>query len=74
LDDISDVSQLWRAEIRWWGRLRADSARLVTRSGFGPDRVIGAIGLLAFDAWMVDGALEVAARGHEALEVFDALA
>jgi hypothetical protein len=74
LDDISDVSQLWRAEIRWWGHLRADSARLVTRSGFGPERVIGAIGLLAFDAWIVDGALEVAARGHEALEVFDALA
>lgn len=74
LTDLTDEAQLWQAEARWWHRLRADSAVLLAGSSFGPERVVGAAGLLAVDAWLVVGALEVAARGREALEIFDALA
>jgi hypothetical protein len=42
------------------------------------DPVIGAVAVLAADAWLVRGALEVAARGGastaHAMEAFDAVA
>lgn len=74
LAGIRDVPDLWGGEARWWRRVRADGMALVARAGFGPDRVIGAAALLAADAWLVRGALEVAARGESALEAFDAVA
>lgn len=74
LDGVRDVPDLWSGEARWWRRVRGDGAALVAGAGFGPHRVIGAAALLAADAWLVRGALEVAARGESAVEVFDAVA
>ncbi len=67
---------LWAAEARWWSRIRADGARLVAAPGFGPDAAIGAVALLAADAWQVRAALEATVRGSAATarEVLDALA
>jgi len=89
LADVADARDLWRAEIGWWRRVRADSAKLTARSGFGPGPVVGAAGLLAADAWLALAGLEAAARGYadadgrspssragdaSALEAFDAMA
>lgn len=73
LDGITDPAGLWTAEVRWWRRLRTDGAQLLA-GGFGPDPTVGAVALLAADAWLVRAGLEAAARGSpQALEVFDAL-
>ncbi len=78
LDGIDDVGDLWRAEARWWGRVDRDGRALLRRPVTTPDPVIGAIAVLAVDAWRVRGALEVAARGGAsapgALEAFDVVA
>jgi hypothetical protein len=74
LRDVADVNRLWEAEAIWWRRLHADSALLQARSGFGVEAIVGAVGLLAYDAWLVTGALASAGRGAEAVEVFDAVA
>jgi len=90
LDRVTRPAQLWEAELRWWRRLAADGARLLAgrqpgrgsgrrlgagAGGFGPGRTVGAAALLAADAWLVRGALELADRGGSgATEVFDALA
>jgi hypothetical protein len=75
LADLDDARDLWRAEIAWWRRVRADSARLIARSGFGPGPVIAAAALLAADAWLALAGLEAAARAHaDALEAFDVVA
>jgi hypothetical protein len=69
---------LWRAEARWWARLNIDGMALLRRPITTPDPVLGAVAVLAADAWRVRGALEVAARGGassaEVLEAFDAVA
>jgi hypothetical protein len=74
LDGVTDPTQLWRAEANWWRRLHTDCTVLVARSGFGEEPVIGAVGLLAHDAWLVNGALAGVGRSQEALELIDALA
>src|SRR5690606_22629955 len=74
LDGVSDPAELWRAELRWWRRLHTDCTVLAARSGFGEHRVIGVVGLLAHDAWLVTGALAAVGRDQEALEIFDAVA
>lgn len=74
LDGVTRPDQLWEAELRWWQRMRADATRLLAGSGFGPARIVGAVGLLAVDAWSVTAALEIAARGPDAWELSDALA
>jgi hypothetical protein len=78
LRGVRDPQDLWRAEVRWWGRLHADGVRLLASATFGPDPAIGAAALHAVDAWQVRAALEVAARGGgvptDALGVFDAVA
>jgi hypothetical protein len=75
---VRDRADLWRAEVAWWARVRADGARLVAAPGFGPDAVVGAAALLAVDAWQVRAALEAVAAGGTGVvvagEVFDALA
>ena len=71
---VREPAELWRAETTWWRRLHADGAVLVARAGFGPEPVIGAVALLAYDAWLVTGALAGVGRGNEALELFDAMA
>jgi hypothetical protein len=78
LRGVRGPTDLWRAEVAWWARVRADAARLVAAPGFGPDAAAGAVALLAVDAWLVRAALEaVALTGAGAAtvgEVFDALA
>ncbi len=67
-------ADLWLAEGRWWTRVAGDGAALAVKADFGPHRVIGAVALLAADAWRVRAALEIAARGGGPVEVFDAVA
>jgi hypothetical protein len=74
LSDVEDVSDLWRAEARWWSRVDRDAGSLVRRTRTGPEVVVGAVAMMAVDAWRVCGALEVAARGGGPLEVLDAVA
>jgi hypothetical protein len=68
------AGQLWRAESTWWRRVEADGFTLLRRSGHGPHAALGAVAVLAVDAWRVRAALETAARGGAPLEVFDAVA
>jgi hypothetical protein len=67
-------ADLWRAEAGWWSRIRADGRRLLASARFGPGPAVGAVALLAVDAWQAQVALELAARGGGDLEVFDAVA
>lgn len=72
--DVEDPADLWRAEARWWARVDRDAGSLVRRTRTGSDVVVGAVAMMAVDAWRVRGALEVAARGGGPMEVFDAVA
>ncbi|HEX6501084.1 MAG TPA: hypothetical protein VF054_18950 [Micromonosporaceae bacterium] len=82
LRTVTTPGDLWRAETAWWARVQADGTALLTGSGFGPQPPIGAVAVLAADAWRVRAALESAARGgrgadltgHGATGVADALA
>lgn len=85
LDGVTDPAELWRAEAGWWRRLRTDCTVLMSRSGLGGTRepgtgdrrqepVVGAVGLLAYDAWLVTGALAGVGRDRDAVELLDALA
>jgi hypothetical protein len=71
LDDIDDAADLWRGELAWWSRVERDAAVLVARRSVGAGPVVGAVGLLAADAWRVRGALELAARGGRGRKDFD---
>jgi len=76
LDDIAGAGDLWRAEAAWWRRVERDGFALLRGSGYDRGPVVGALAVLAVDAWRVRAALETAARGGTGaeLEVFDALA
>ena len=74
LAGVTNTADLWRAEARWWARLRRDGTTQVVRPAFGWQRPLGAVAVLAADAWLVRAALEIAARGGTHLEVWDALA
>jgi hypothetical protein len=72
LDGVSDAEDLWRAEPRFWRRVEDDAFGLARSSSFGLPRIVGAVGLLAADAWRVRAALTLAGRSP-APEVLDAL-
>jgi hypothetical protein len=74
LRDLAGPADLWRGETAWWARLSTDGTALLARRGFGPHRAVGAVALLAVDAWRVRAALELAARGGGVLEDVGALA
>ena len=74
LAGVATSTDLWRAEAGWWSHVQADGRRLLASSRFGPGPTLGAVVLLAVDAWQVQAALELAARGGGPLEVFDAVA
>jgi hypothetical protein len=69
-----DEAELWRAEGTWWRHVEADGYALLHGAGPGPDVPLGAVAVLAADAWRVRAALELAVRGGGSVEVFDAVA
>jgi hypothetical protein len=68
---LADPADLWRAEARWWSRVRRDGVTLLRRSGVGAHRSLGAVALLAADAWQTRAALQIAAHGGAGREVVD---
>jgi hypothetical protein len=74
LEPVSTPADLWRAEAAWWARTERDGRGLLAGSGVDRRPVLGAVVVLAADARRVVAALEVAARGGRAIEVFDAVA
>ncbi|MFD0274258.1 hypothetical protein ACFVHB_10160 [Kitasatospora sp. NPDC127111] len=64
---------LWQAEARWWTALDRDGGDLLHGTRYGPGPLVGAVAVLSADAWRVRAALELAGRGGEPLEAFDAL-
>jgi hypothetical protein len=71
---VTGPADLWAAEARWWRAVEHDSEDLVRSPRPGPAVLVGAVGLLAADAWRVRAALEAAARGGVGAEVFRAVA
>ncbi|WP_341953426.1 hypothetical protein [Salinibacterium sp. TMP30] len=59
--DIDAPTELWRAEKRLVTTVEEDAARLLRGSIPGPDVILGAVALLAVDAWRVRAALSAAA-------------
>ncbi|TQJ51752.1 hypothetical protein [Phycicoccus sp. SLBN-51] len=74
LEGVTGPAELWGAEARWWLAVERDSEGLVRAPRPGLDVLVGAVGLLAADAWRVRAALQAAAHGAEGLEVFRAAA
>ncbi|HEY6311085.1 MAG TPA: hypothetical protein VIY52_09805 [Streptosporangiaceae bacterium] len=74
LAGITAPADLWRAEQAWLARVERDGLRLLRASGLDSDAVLGAVAVMACDAWRVRAALELAARGGAPLEAYDELA
>jgi hypothetical protein len=74
LAGMTAPADLWRAEQAWLARVEQDGLRLLRTSGLDRDTVLGAVALMACDAWRVRAALEIAARGGLPLEAYDELA
>ena len=76
LDEVDRVDDLWRADVSWWQRVERDGFGLLRGSSYDQRPVVGAVAVLAVDAWRTRAALEVAARGGTgaALEAFDVVA
>jgi hypothetical protein len=62
LAGLSDPSELWRAELRWWDRVEAE-ARAMLRAQRDEAAVLAAVALLAADARRTVRALDAAAHG-----------
>ncbi len=73
LADVTGPADLWRAEAGLRARIQADAFTMLRRAAPGPDVVVGAIAVLAVDAWRVRAALAAAAVGGTS-EVLDAVA
>jgi hypothetical protein len=74
LAGITAPADLWRAEQAWLARVERDGLRLLRTSGLDSDAVLGAVTVMACDAWRIRAALELAARGGKPLEAYDELA
>jgi hypothetical protein len=74
LEGVTGAGGLWLAEAGWWRQVERDSFRDLHRGLLEPATLVGAVGVLAVDAWRVRAALEVAARGGAGREVFDVVA
>ena len=73
LDGITEADGLWTAEARWWARVEADGLAMLGRGGFTRARTIGAVAVLATDAWRCRAALAMASRGGGPMDVYDVL-
>jgi len=74
LAGITEPARLWRAEVAWRTKVEQDGLRLLRTASLDRQAVLGAIAVLACDAWRVRAALEIAARGGAPLGVYDELA
>ncbi|MEO7121743.1 MAG: V-type ATPase subunit [Lacisediminihabitans sp.] len=61
LDGVESPTDLWRAEMRLVDTVETDAGRLLRGALPGADVILGAIALLAVDAWRVCAALATAA-------------
>jgi hypothetical protein len=73
-DGITEAGGLWIAEARWWARVEADGLTMLGRSDFTRARTIGAVAVLAADAWRCRAALALASRGGGPIDVYDVVA
>jgi hypothetical protein len=62
LDGVEEPSDLWRAELAWWGRVERDAIALLLTAA-DATILLAAVALLAVDAQRTMRALEVAAQG-----------
>ncbi len=74
LTGISSPAGLWRAEAAVISRVERDGLRLLRASGPGREVVLGAVAVMACDAWRIRAALGLAARGGTPLAAYDELA
>ena len=72
-DGITGADGLWTAEARWWARVEADGLTMLGRGEFNRARTIGAVAVLAADAWRCRAALALASRGGGPMDVYDVL-
>jgi hypothetical protein len=72
-DGITEAGGLWTAEARWWARVEADGLTMLGRSQFTRARTIGAVAVLAADAWRCRAALALASHGGGPMDVYDVL-
>ncbi len=73
LAGITDPSDLWTAEARWWGRLVRDGWALHRRPVLAAETMVGTVAVTAGDAWRVRAALELADQGGGPLEILHAV-
>lgn len=74
LAGIEDGAGLWSAEARWWSTVERVALERHARFRPGsPEDVVASVALLGVDAWRSRAALEVASRGGQPIEAFDAL-
>ena len=74
LNGLQIPTELWRAEAMLAARVEMDGFRLLRAGLPGPDVVLGAMAVLAVDAWRVRAALAAAAVNAGSSEVLDAVA
>jgi len=74
LAGITSPAGLWRAEATLMSRVEQDGLRLLRAPGMGREVVLGAVAVMACDAWRTRAALGLAARGGTPLEAYDELA
>jgi hypothetical protein len=74
LAGVASPDGLWRAEETWLARIEQDGLRLLRTSSLDSRVVLGAVAVMACDAWRVRAALEIAARGGRPPEAVDELA
>ena len=71
LAGLTQASELWKAEARWWARVGREASSLSRKATPGVKTLIGAVALMARDAWQVRFALELADLGGRPLEILD---
>jgi hypothetical protein len=74
LDGVCSPDGLWRAEAAWRAAVERDGLRLLRTASLGSQTVVGAVAVMACDAWRTCAALEIAARGGVPIEAYDELA
>lgn len=73
LTDVTGPGDLWRAEAALRAQVQVDGFAMLRKAAPGPHVVVGALAVLAVDAWRVRAALAAAATGGTS-EVLDAVA